>query len=495
MKTTYNFAKRISFAFALALSLFGNDCFAQVPPVSDPVCIYCGANRSDGPRREEHRPGYPCFQGNTQMSQPVGDHHTITYNPQQQTVYVPPTPVRDTPEGKAMLKMAGAAGHVLGTLAVQGLFKLAEKIFHGGSKVEYHNSNPDKQWGTLGIREMDDGKEGIFNNATHKWAIKPGKYKDFHMVELNGSPARSVKTGKWGLVSLWDGEEVVPCQYDEIISYGFKSGNCPHALGKKDANGQMHWKIGKVRDEKPWDFVYWDGEYSYVDFAERPDPFDENGYGKMAVFAKDSQTGKTKIFNYDGGVSLGARPEEEYDHIQLTGLTLVIDKKDKLWNDYFKVTKNGKMGFISQLAKQGGEYYKATELLPCEYDNVIPLSAEAYIYQNIYNQVDRTTAKQLVITEKDGKFGLGHYDEASARDPQYDDIGIISIKDNEGNLQSIAITKEGNKYIARDLLARPVTWEDESPIEADDFLKVVDLLNESTQKNSFYWYYMKHRND
>ena len=32
----------------------GNGTPVEVPPVSDPVCIYCGTNRSDGPYSSEY---------------------------------------------------------------------------------------------------------------------------------------------------------------------------------------------------------------------------------------------------------------------------------------------------------------------------------------------------------------------------------------------------------------------------------------------------------
>ena len=33
------------------LKAMGGNARVNVPPVSDPVCCYCGANRSDSPRR------------------------------------------------------------------------------------------------------------------------------------------------------------------------------------------------------------------------------------------------------------------------------------------------------------------------------------------------------------------------------------------------------------------------------------------------------------
>ena len=41
------------------LRAMGGNARINVPPVSDPVCCYCGANRSDSPRREPHKPGCP----------------------------------------------------------------------------------------------------------------------------------------------------------------------------------------------------------------------------------------------------------------------------------------------------------------------------------------------------------------------------------------------------------------------------------------------------
>ena len=79
----------------------------EVPPVSDPVCIYCGTNRSDGPRQEPHQKGYPCCVetggGSSHASDYViNNHHTVTYN-EPETVYIPPTPIRETPEGQMMM--------------------------------------------------------------------------------------------------------------------------------------------------------------------------------------------------------------------------------------------------------------------------------------------------------------------------------------------------------------------------------------------------------
>ena len=86
---TFNFMKsRLHLSAAIAVIIFGtfailsfgsNKCYSQsaletlkamggnarvnVPPVSDPVCCYCGANRSDSPRREAHKPGCPNYEG------------------------------------------------------------------------------------------------------------------------------------------------------------------------------------------------------------------------------------------------------------------------------------------------------------------------------------------------------------------------------------------------------------------------------------------------
>jgi len=89
------------------LQSMGNGTPVEVPPVSDPVCIYCGANRSDGPRQEPHRKGYPCCVetggGSSHASDYViNNHHTVTYN-EPETVYIPPTPIRETPEGQMMM--------------------------------------------------------------------------------------------------------------------------------------------------------------------------------------------------------------------------------------------------------------------------------------------------------------------------------------------------------------------------------------------------------
>ena len=148
---TFNFMKsRLHLSAAIAVIIFGtfailsfgsNKCYSQsaletlkamggnarvnVPPVSDPVCCYCGANRSDSPRREAHKPGCPNYEGGQRTSNQnssnnsgyqaytgsynynaQGDHHYVTYADHAGSSYVPPKPIRETAEGQAMLEVA-----------------------------------------------------------------------------------------------------------------------------------------------------------------------------------------------------------------------------------------------------------------------------------------------------------------------------------------------------------------------------------------------------
>lgn len=537
MKTFFKSALFISLfcgAFLL-LPSGGNKCHAQsaldalrsygitpnVPPVSDPVCVYCGANRSNSPRREPHKKGYPCYEGDQNTSgqnqnfQPytgsnnynantTGDHRIVTYN-QPQTVYVPPKPIRETPEGQAMLQVAEAAGYAVGTLIAEGLFALGKKIFHGSSEKSdrhnYHNPNPDKQWGIWGIREQG-GKEGIWDNMNGNWQIKPGKYTEIRMVDLNGSPMKSVKTGKWGIVSINDkgGKEIMPCEFDDVISYGAKYPGSPMALAVVDDEGYTHWIIGKVRQKEPWDFVVWEGEYSNVELAFTPDPLSE--FDDVAIIAKEYKTGKSKILNYYGKTMFGGREEEKYDDIILTGMIEVNDKTFKdlngrdvtMWDDYYKVKNNGKMGYVvTQHTSFADHSYGSYELLECEYDNITPLETQSYVYETMHNQYSSRSSKDLVITEKNGKFGIGYTFMTDVKEPKYDDVGIVNIRDADGDLMPVAITKEGNKYTARRLDGIPMYWDDGSEVQANDFLKVIDRLNKHAKACPHAWRKLKNK--
>ena len=502
------------------LSLGSEKCHAQssleairsygispnVPPVSDPVCVYCGANRSNSSRREPHRKGYPCYEAEhptqasssqTSSSQvdpsnPAGNYHRVTYN-QTQTVYVPPKPIRDTPEGQAMLQVAEAAGYAVGTLLAKGLWSLGSKIFHGGGKDHnYHNANPDKQWGIYGIKE-ERGKEGIWDNAKGGWQIKPGKYCNIRMVDLNGSPMQSVKTGKWGIVDIntKGGKEIMPCEFDEIISYGVKNPGNPVALAMVDEQGYTHWIIGHVRQAQPWDFVVWDGEYSNVELTSRPNPI--RGDEETAVIAKDYKTGKSKVMDYRGNAVFGGRSDEKYDDIILTGMVNVkkqTDSKYQFWEDYYKVKNNGKMGFVAVTHNADQSRSLGSQvLLECEYDNITPI--EHQMYEAVHNYYAGASTKELVITEKDGKYGLGYAFSRNARNPQYTGVYIKQIQDMDGTLIPIAVVTKGDGvYEVVELSGMSLFWDDGSAITGKSLDKTFKMA-ERYLKTSSRWKQVK----
>ena len=527
MKTFFKSALFISLfcgAF-LMLPSVGNKCHAQsaldairsygitpnVPPVSDPVCCYCGANRSNSPRREPHKKGYPCYEGdqNTQSQnqrfQPytgsnnynantTGDHHIVTYN-QPQTVYVPPKPIRETAEGQAMLQVAEAAGYAVGSLIAEGLFALGKKIFHGSSEKSdrhnYHNPNPDKQWGIWGIREKG-GKEGIWDNMNGNWQIKPGKYCEIRMVDLNGSPMKSVKTGKWGIVSINDkgGKEIMPCEFDDVISYGAKYPGSPMALSVVDDDGYTHWIVGKVRQKDPWDFVVFEGEYSNVELTFTPDPKSE--FDDIAVIAKDYKTGKSKIMDFNGNTMFGGRSDEKYDDIILTGMYNLKGGDAKFWEDYYKVKNGDKMGFVAVTHTHDVKHSMGSSvLLPCEYDNIIPI--EGKMYEAVHNYYSGASTKELVITEKDGKYGMGYAWSQSARNPQYTGLWIKQVNDMDGTAIPVAVTKEENgNYKVVELSGMPLYWDDGSAIEGKTLDKALNMA-ERYLKTSTRWKGIKER--
>ena len=163
-----------------------------------------------------------------------------------------------------------------------------------------------------------------------------------------------------------------------------------------------------------------------------------------------------------------------------------------MWDDYYKVINNGKMGYVVTRHNTFADHsYGSSELLSCDYDNVTPLETQAYVYESMHNQYSSRSSKELVITEKDGKFGIGFTYSQSAKEPKYDDVGIVNIRDADGDLMPVAITKEGNKYTARRLDSIPIYWDDGSRVEANDFLKVIDRLNKHTKACPHAWRKMK----
>ncbi len=546
---TFNFMKsHLHLSAAIAVIIFGtfavlsfgsNKCFSQsaletlkamggnarinVPPVSDPVCCYCGANRSDSPRREAHKPGCPNYEGGQRTSNQnssnnsgyqaytgsynynaQGDHHYVTYADHAGSSYVPPKPIRETAEGQAMLEVAGAAGEAVAAVLAEGLRALfswgSERVFsrdHHGR--EYDRSVKDKNWGTMQVIEKN-GTEGIWDKGSKKWYVKPGKYHNIHIFDGYGVVLQD-KNGKWGMIEPTDnGRILVQFEYDDCMFISEGGTGSPVVFGYKDEKGYMHYMIGRNvldKSKNAYHFDFYDGHYSQVEITGRQHPT----RGELiALIAKDYDTGKSKIMSYNCNNIFGARQDEKYDDVILTGMMEVSEQKYKdlngrevtIWDDYYKVKNNGKMGYVVTRHNTFADHsYGSSELLSCDYDNVTPLETQAYVYESMHNQYSSRSSKELVITEKDGKFGVGFTYSESAKKPKYDDIGIVNIRDADGDLMPVAITKEGNKYTARRLDSIPIYWDDGSRVEANDFLKVIDRLNKHTKACPHAWRKMK----
>ena len=504
----------------------GGNTRVNVPPVSDPVCCYCGANRSDSPRREPHKPGCPSGAaeqraGNTNSSSnsgyqaytgsynynansTQGDHHYVTYADHAGSSYIPPKPIRETAEGQAMLEVAGAAGAAMGALVAEGLKALfswsSERVFsrdHHGR--EYDRSVKDKNWGIMQVIEKG-GSEGIWDKGGKRWYVKPGKYHNIHIFDTYGVVLQD-KNGKWGMIEPTDkGRILVPFEYDDCIFISGGGTGSPVVFGFKDSQGYMHYMIGHNvldKSKNAYHFDFYGGHYSHVEITGRQHPTRGE---VIAMIAKDYDTGKSKILAYNCNNIFGARPEEKYDDIILTGMMEVSELKYKdingkevtMWDDYYKVINNGKMGYVVTRHNTFADHsYGSSELLSCDYDNVTPLETQAYVYESMHNQYSSRSSKELVITEKDGKFGLGFTYSTAAKEPKYDDVGIVNIRDADGDLMPVAITKEGNTYTARRLDNIPIYWDDGSEVQANDFLKVIDRLNKHAKACPHAWRKLK----
>ena len=399
----------------------------NVPPPSEPVCAYCripsrGAQPWDHqPWCDSYRPR-PETQVQTQQqstSDPYaderGNYARVTYPDNQIEVYIPPTPIRDTPEGQAILSAIDDLTDAVGSLLMAGMRDLIswgfDKIYESTHK-EYHSSDPNKGWGALQVVEQK-GKEGVWDNALHKWYLKPGKYDKYLILDPYNCAAQ--KDGKWGIVEVTDkGRVLVPCQYDEIKFFTRGGAGSPVALGVRDQGGNMHWMIGRCKlEDGKYVFVPYEGEWCSLEYSGKPIPGKDDDEMPVIV-AKDAKTGKSKILNWNTKAIFG-RPwyEENYDNIFLTGMvekSKPVNGRD-FWYDFYRVENGGKMGFvISQNSADYKTHGFSYEYLPCEYDEITPISnvigwKETKRWTS--RLIDDYGGKDLLVVEKDGRFGVG----------------------------------------------------------------------------------------
>ena len=397
----------------------------NVPPPSEPVCAYCRVP-SRGAQPWDHQPGCPSYRPRPetqvqtqQQSTPDpyaderGNYARVTYPDNQVEVYIPPTPIRDTPEGQAILSAIDDLTDAVGSLLMAGLRDLIswgfDKIYESTHR-EYHSSDPTKGWGILQVAQQK-GKEGVWNNALHKWLLKPGKYDKYLILDPDNCAAQ--KDGKWGIVEVTDkGRVLVPCQYDEIKFYTRGGAGSPISFGVRDLGGNMHWLIGRCKHvDGKFSFVPYEGEWSSVDYSCKPIPGKDDEM--PVIVAKDAKTGKAKILNWNTKVIFG-RPwyDEIYDNVFLTGMVEHAWKINGLdfWYDFYRVEKDGKMGFvISQNSADYKTHGFSEEFLPCEYDEITPIS-NVIGWKETKRWASRIGdygGKDMLVVEKDGRFGVG----------------------------------------------------------------------------------------
>ena len=494
------------------LQSMGNGTPVEVPPVSDPVCIYCGANRSDGPRQEPHRRGYPCYvetRGGTAQSQEepyiINNHHTVTYN-EPETVYIPPTPIRDTPEGKMMLAAVDAMGYAVGSLISEGLSAgldwLLGKIFdpeprvqkpappkHHGS--EYDASDPEKNNGDIQV--IRKGKsEGIWNRRTQSWMIKPGEFKSIFLSNLYGVTLQN-KKGKWGMINIMAEERdiLVPFEYDDCKFVLGAGPGSPVTFGYKDAKRNMHYLIGCCKKPKRGlkaKFRFYDGVYSNVEYTGCSDGSGEDRF-KVMMIATDYYTGKTKVIDYWGWVCIGdpehkvigmgledgQEPERVFDEVILTGIR--TPNAFGGWNDYYKVKNHGKWGYVKVSHDGISEMnfklpnFSTIALLPCKFDDITPLPQKL----TAYDEIDSDSA----LVEKDRKYGIGFWANPDVQNPRFATIGITTVTSpDDGKLHHVAIFTGGDtgQWEVFRLTGGAVRWLDGTPVVGADFAGAIDAV-------------------
>lgn len=435
----------------------------NVPPPSEPVCAVCripmrGARPWDHKSWcEFYRPA-PGTQVQTQSGSRVedpyaderGNYTRVTYPQQQVEVYMPPTPIRDTPEGQAILQITEQLGYAAGNLMIEGLRDLFswgfDRIYESTHR-EYHSADPEKGWGNLQVVK-ENGKEGVWDNVSHKWLVKPGKFDEFLILDPYNCAAR--KNGKWGLIEATDkGRELVPCQFDEVLFYTCYGTGSPVGLGVMDQGGNMHWIIGRtVLEDGKYVFIPYEGEWSSLDFSFKPIPGEDDNM--VAIVAKDAKTGKSKVLNYSTKPIFG-RSYEQYDNVFLTGMVETERVGNvNTWYDFYRVENNGKTGFV--VTQNSADYkanYMSYEMLECEYDEITPMANTIGWKEAKRWGSDDYKGKELVIAEKNGRFGVGRPSRIKYKDElPYRNIMVMKVPFGDTKLPVIIGVKPDGEYEA-----------------------------------------------
>ena len=436
-------------ALEQALEMAGNATI-NIPPASPPACVYCGHLIREGVGHYPSCSYYPRSSSTSSSSSSYDEDYYNTGSAQYQqepehVIYVPPTPIRDTPEGQAMLAVAEELGYAMGSMLAEGLRDLIswgwDKIYDSTHK-EYHGLGHGKQNGPYAVVEKK-GKYGVWDNNRHRWHAKPA-FSSITVTCLDAAPAQDAKSGKWGIYNIREKKEVVPFQFDECKYFPQGGAKDPVALGYRDAGGNMHWKLGSWSNKDEYGFVkgtgatygqswfdFWDGEYSSVELTH-------TGRGDLALLVKDYKTGKSAVRTAGGGNFFWGTEngDGKYEEIQLTGMSAntVRDGKVVYYNDFYIVSNNGKKGYAYAVSAPDHKRAIASyQRLPCEYDEVTVIRSlvpEGLKLSPVFNDMD---GYNYLLVRKNGRYGLGAIYNESVKDPCYLSCILSACRDENNN--------------------------------------------------------------
>ncbi len=263
------------------------------------------------------------------------------------------------------------------------------------------------------VRKGD--KWGIFSREKQKM-ITPFSYDEFDFCGGCGgrvSYAYASKNGKWGVLSF-DGEVLVPFEYEHPAHYGMRSDNWVTSYEKDSVDVVINMNTNTV---------YSANEYGWMRVMNGALALEKDG--KFGFVGKDGQ--QLTSFRYDDvsdpygnfswGPYIGVSIDSMMGIIRNDGKVMVpADNYDMVWvsNDYFEVKKAGKVGMINA---------KGEMVLPLIYDDVNG-SRSLEIELKSGQQV------QLYELTKDEKVGFYNPENGVILKPQYDRLDIVLSADS-----------------------------------------------------------------
>jgi len=419
------------FTVSILVAILANTLILQaqvyVPPVG--VCALCDepAVMVNGqwtlPNHKSWCPYYVPPQSSRQ------DNSSNSSNSNSYSDYTPaPSVSQSKPSSPSTASIvAGTLAPILAEALVSDLLS-TEFDFGFDGKQTFSASGDGKSNGKyVVVRDERSDGVGIYDNSRHKWLIKPLKYSQLDISDLEAVVAQLYKNGKWGMIDANDkGKVLIPFDYQSAESLG--PGGVKVFYDEKGKEGPCHiYKPVDTSHGTEWEEVQ--GEFTGA-----------KSYKKSRQVLVVEQDGKKGVMYNNGAYAVEPAWEDvipAYDimdqEVYLTRITtgwgLQYGQAVVLPNVYESITVDTDPNYI--LVQKGGKKgvmnIRGKKVIDTVFDKISKYSSKTSTQKD----------KKYIQVESGGKYGL------------YTEDGVMAVPlvcDSEKDLGLRAQTCEQDSY-------------------------------------------------